>query len=245
MKISLKDNFKGLFFFRGWHPEVSLRYLPIVSKILKMGRNISVLDVGSGGLGIAPYLRRPVTGLDLKFKPPYHERMMKIKASVLKLPFADSTFDAVVSVDMLEHLDQKDRSRAISEMLRVSKKALFLAVPSGRLSWEQDVRLSDFYKKKYGKSYHFFEEQIGFGLPEWQDLENQIRISARNLNKKIRLESQDNENLHLREFLMKGWMTNNMLVDIFFRKVLLLVLPIMYKMNSKPGYRRIFTAYVI
>ena len=244
MKNSFKQYVKGLFLFRGWHPEVALRYLPIVARIKKLDRKPSVLDVGSGGLGIAPYIKMKVTGLDVGFSPPYHERLLKIEASALKLPFADASFRIVVSVDMLEHLSKTERFQAISEMIRVAGKAVFLAVPSGKLSQAQDEQLSLYYREKFGKSYHFFDEQIGFGLPEPSDLSADIRKAARMQNKKIRVEIENNENLKLRDFLMKGWMTKNLFINVFFRKIMLLVLPLMIRLNRPPAYRKIFYVYI-
>ncbi len=40
-----------------WHPEVAIRYLPIVKQLKATSLSSgSMLEVGSGWLGIAPYL---------------------------------------------------------------------------------------------------------------------------------------------------------------------------------------------
>ncbi|MBI4990704.1 methyltransferase domain-containing protein [Candidatus Gottesmanbacteria bacterium] len=91
----------SLWFFYRWHPEVALRYMPIVSEIKKLDEEISILEVGSGGLGITPYLRKKMTGVDVEFKPPFHPLLHKIEALATKLPFKDGSFDVVISIDML------------------------------------------------------------------------------------------------------------------------------------------------
>ena len=62
-------------FFYRWHPEVALRYLPIVKRIKQYKKELKkkelkILEVGSGSLGMAPYLKMPVTGLDVDFSGP-------------------------------------------------------------------------------------------------------------------------------------------------------------------------------
>jgi Methyltransferase domain len=50
--------------------------------------------------------------------------------SVLEIPAADRSYDAVVAVDVLEHIDPKDRTKALSEFARVANKYLILNYPS-------------------------------------------------------------------------------------------------------------------
>ena len=236
----LLNSAKGLFFWNNWHPEVAIRYLPVVAQIKKIGISPSVLDVGSGGLGIAPYIGYSVTGVDLRFRPPYHSRLQRIKASAANLPFADSSFDAVISVDTFEHMSLTDREKAIREMVRTARKLVIIAVPCGKESYRQDKELHRFYRKKFKKKYRFFEEQLKLGLPEESEMIKIINQIRKDLNSGFRLQVLDNENLKLREFLMKGWMTKNIFTDIFFRKILLTAIPVFVNINSPPVYRKIF-----
>lgn len=240
----VKNNFlaklSGFWIFYRWHPEVALRYLPIVDEIKKVGNEKRILEVGSGGLGIIPYLGKPVTGVDIEFKPPFHSLLTKIKGSASKLPFKNASFDIVISVDMLEHLKEENREKAVKEMIRVAKKKIFMAVPCGKEAYMQDLLLDKYHKHKFGKRYHFLEEQLHFGLPEKKDVYNTILREANSLGKGVKVKIKDNENLTLRNFLMKGWLTNNIIVDIFFRKILLFALPLLRLFNQKPCYRQIF-----
>lgn len=240
----IKNNFQakllGFWYFYRWHPEVALRYLPIVSEINKLGPKKSVLDVGSGGLGIAPYLKRQVTGVDVNFQKPFHPLLQRVKGNALRLPFENRSFDTVISVDMLEHLKNKERGQAIEELLRVARLKVIIAVPCGIDAYLQDLKLAKFYKKKFGRDYNFLSEQIDLGLPEADELSNIILLAARSLKKNITIKILPNENLKLREFLMNGWMTYNLIIDLISRKFFLFFIPVFIRFNHKPYYRQIF-----
>lgn len=49
--------------------------------------------------------------------------------SVFEMPFEDGEFDAVCAVQMLEHLEFEQALLAVSEMARVSAKALIISLP--------------------------------------------------------------------------------------------------------------------
>ena len=49
--------------------------------------------------------------------------------SVLAIPAADRSYDSVVGVDVLEHIDPKDRTKALSEFARVARKDVILNYP--------------------------------------------------------------------------------------------------------------------
>lgn len=245
IKNNIVAKLSGLGFFYRWHPEVALRYLPIVDKINSLKKSVTIADIGSGGLGIAPYIRKNIIGVDVEFYPPYHPRLQKVKGSALKLPFKNDMFDVVLSVDMLEHLDTFQRNKAIKEMLRVANFFLYIAVPSGKKAYEQDVTLDQEFKYKYGKSFVFLDEQVHFGLPEEDDIIAALDKAASVLKKKITIRIQDNENLTLRAFLMKGWLSNNFFIQFFYRKLMLFCIPFFRLFNQKPAYRKIFFVEIL
>ena len=39
-------------------------------------------------------------------------------------------------------------------------------------------------------------------------------------------------------------MTKNLFINVFFRKIMLLVLPLMIRLNRPPAYRKIFYVYI-
>ncbi|MBI2009621.1 MAG: class I SAM-dependent methyltransferase [Candidatus Chisholmbacteria bacterium] len=228
--------------FFHWHPQLALRYLPIVNMIKSLPiKNPTILEVGSGSLGIGPYLNKPFTAVDLDFSGPQWKKAKKIIASATKLPFPDNHFDVVLSVDMLEHLKPEDRNQAVTEMLRVAKTTSIIALPVGKLAAAQDKHLDSLYQKKFGHQFPFLKEQVNYGLPETADVRRWITTAARNTRKEISIQTSGNRNLRLRSFLMQGWMNQNLLVNIFFRKILLIFLPLLALIDKRPPhYRQIF-----
>lgn len=70
------------------------------------------------------------------------------------LPFADRSFDYVVALDLVEHLD--DFEGALTELLRVSKKGIVIMLPNMgypifRIKYLLTGRLGDKYDLIYGK----------------------------------------------------------------------------------------------
>ncbi|MDI3484790.1 MAG: hypothetical protein PWQ50_10 [Methanolobus sp.] len=97
-------------------------------------QDLIVLDIGSGGIpsGLAfencsLYCLDPLMHLFRKLGYPfryYDPRATFIQGFAEKLPFSDNTFDAIISVNSLDHVDELKKS--ISEIQRVLK-------PSGML----------------------------------------------------------------------------------------------------------------
>ena len=228
--------------FNRWHPQLALRYLPIVSWIKKQGLiNSKILEVGSGSLGIGPYLNRPFTGVDINFFGPSWPKMKQVKGKAEKLPFPDSSFDVALSVDVLEHLPRANRPKAVAELFRVSTKAVIIAVPCGAQSQLQDRVLYQEYQAKFGKPFPFLEEHLTYGLPKMSTVISWIKAAAKSYRKDINTQEQGNRNLSLRLWLMHGWMTRSVPVNFFFRKILLLFLPILFLLARKPPhYRQIY-----
>lgn len=240
IKNDLIAKIAGFGIFYRWHPAIALRYLPFVDEIKKIKDVRNILEVGSAGLGITPYLRREVTGVDIEFSPPFHPLLKRIKGNALKLPFLTSSFDVALSVDMLEHLRGKDREAAIAEMLRVAKRRVFIGVPSGRTAQREDKVLHKLYNHRFGRKYKFFEEQIQENLPEKDTLLTMIKNAALVNKKAITVKIVGNENIAMHRFLMKGWMTRNILGEFFFRKILLFAIPLLRTLDKSPYYRLLF-----
>jgi len=137
------------FFKRIVEPEtLGLRlweYSALLSSTSVSGKKI--LDIGSGTSLFPFYLaqkKAKVTALDLEkpMETPYYQKYKKqknlkfIAGSVLKLPFKTKTFDLVIAVSTLEHLDADYKNnrpityraflertkKALKEMSRVCKK---------------------------------------------------------------------------------------------------------------------------
>ena len=220
----------------------------MVEKIKDEGRRMKdegkhelrILEIGSGGLGIAPYLKMPVTGVDVEFKPPFHPLLTKVVGKAEKLDFADKSFDVVINSDMLEHLPHHKREKAIFEMIRVAKLSVIVGVPCDALAAEHDMELRHEYLKTHKTEFPFLKEQVEYGLPDKTDIIAYIENASKQLDRKIKLTVSGNENMTTRKFLMRGWMSSNFLVNVFFRKILLPFIPLLMLLERPPYYRKIF-----
>jgi putative AdoMet-dependent methyltransferase len=108
--------------------------LDAVVTVAQIGPSKSVLDIGTGTGNLAlKYLGcgAEVTGLDpsegmlakarQKAGADSPIRFMRVEQPFLQIPFADGSFDAVVSAYAFHHLPRPRHADAVREMLRVAK----------------------------------------------------------------------------------------------------------------------------
>ncbi len=141
-----------------------------------------LLDVGSGSVGLAFFLRHPVVSADLAFSEPdlarFQSPIRPVQASVTQLPFRDASFRGVVSIDMLEHIPKHLRQQAIRELFRVSKDLVVIGFPYGELSSRFDQRaLAEETQKGVAPSWR--EEHVRNGLPNTETHELIMEIARR------------------------------------------------------------------
>lgn len=61
--------------------------------------------------------------------------------TILQIPAANSSYDAVVAVDVLEHIAPEHRAKALSEIARVSKRSVILNYPCRESKEAQELIL--------------------------------------------------------------------------------------------------------
>lgn len=114
-----------------------------------------ILEVGVGEGKVATrlatkYPRAHVTGLDLPdddLRNHWHTSGLDgLFASGEQLPFADNTFDLVVAIEMLEHVERPDR--VLAEINRVATGPVVLTVP-----WEPAWRMANMARGAYLKDF--------------------------------------------------------------------------------------------
>jgi hypothetical protein len=131
-----------------------------------------LLDVGGHFRDMYGGNRRPirefVTGWDtITVDLPDSDLPGYVRARGDWLPFADGTFDLVSSVDVLEHVPPAARPRLLSELLRVSRRAVVLAAPfRSPLVEEAERAMADFVERVCGYVQGQLEEHRQQGLPE-------------------------------------------------------------------------------
>lgn len=129
----------------------------------------TVLDVGSGALTL---LRHFLPGHEVTFIDPLllgHEGPGLIGSHFEDGAVADGSFDAVVCVDVLEHVPVASRSAFLERMLRASRCGVIVSAPFadvGRAKEVDDcVQLA--YRCKQGRDYPWLAEHEQHGLPDF------------------------------------------------------------------------------
>ncbi len=113
-----------------------IRYNILRSHLAK-NESSSILEVGCGSQGLGQYFKNTLfTGVDNDFgdygaNRQTHVNMRAIKASALDLPFENDEFDITFSLDMIEHIPEKLRKKAVKELIRVTGDKLVIAFPCG------------------------------------------------------------------------------------------------------------------
>lgn len=244
MSLNVKKKVKGFFdkFYWRQHPETALRYIPVVKEITRAKlENLKILEIGSGSLGITPYLKRPIDAADIDFEGPKTDLINRIKAKATDLPFRKNSYDVAISVDVLEHLPPNLRESATFEQLRVTKKMAIIAVPVGEKSERQDRQIHQIWIKTFpDKENQFLEEHVQNGLPKVEEILVFIDKSARSLQKKYKVRSYPLLNLHVREILMRTWISKSKFMYYLYLKGFLLLVPILKYANFGNCYRRLF-----
>ncbi len=194
-----------------------LRYAPAVARLKKLRRlnkKIKILEVGSGSKGITRFFKYPVVGVDIEFQEHKNKYLKEIVSSATKkFPFKDNEFDAVISVDSIEHIPRNKRAKALKEMLRVSKKYIVITCPCEITKW--DKRVIEKWPKN-SPTYLNVKEHIDCGIPTGTEIEEAFKDC------KIEMEY----GMHpLFEYYIK-LMERNIIGKVFSRTVLKIFLPL-------------------
>jgi len=152
--------------------DTALRYHAVLELLAERWRDdLEILEVGSGSGGVTEFLRHPVTGVDPAFERTTERAspwLKKRAGSATALPAADASFDAVLSLEMIEHLQAGDRSSALSEMVRVLRPGgrLIVTFPAGAEAERLDRWLNDRFRARRGREHPWAAEHLREGLPD-------------------------------------------------------------------------------
>ena len=156
--------------------------------------NAKTLDVGFGlgyGLNILSIKSSEVNGVDVDVKVLNYCTNTLVgknpRLNILKifdgynLPFSNDTFDVVTCVDVIEHVE--DYNRLIKEMLRVSRKGVFLSTPNRRPeNTNKDGSPKNYWHLREWSFEEFDQIIRKFGRIEWNFInelyEGQFTIST-------------------------------------------------------------------
>lgn len=104
----------------------------------------SVLDLGCGRHSMVPIVGGHIRTVGVEgFKPHYELALEKKRHSeyifhdITTIDFPDRSFDAVVLLDVLEHLGKEEGARMIEKMQRWAKKKVIVFTPNGYLPQDE------------------------------------------------------------------------------------------------------------
>lgn len=133
-----------------------------------LARPIRILEVGCNVLNLLPRFldsrRVQVTSCDV-------ERFRTDDDFVLierdqPLPFPSGSFDAVVALEVLEHIEQRDRPSFLADCLRVAAHGAVFSCPNGEpqvIAAERWAAAA--YRDRHGQPHPYLAEHVQFGLP--------------------------------------------------------------------------------
>lgn len=151
-----------------------LRYDPIVKAlkaISKKSKKLSVLEIGSGSIGITRFYKGEVVGIDIEEEKYNHPRLKFLKASATLLPFKSSSFDVVISIDTLEHLSRKEQVKMVQEAFRVAKKHVLMTYPVGFNKYHEKI-IKTWKKSHLTKS---LEEHLKGGTAQGNEIQMALK----------------------------------------------------------------------
>jgi hypothetical protein len=132
-----------------------------------------LLDVGGGPWGtLGDFLpQHDVVASDLNLPSHWHTAAPDlVLADGAQLPFADGTFDAVVSMDTLEHVPPDRRPTLLAEAVRVSRGWVVAGCPCATPGVaDADAALLSFVRAKFGEEFDsvaVLTEHLALGHPD-------------------------------------------------------------------------------
>jgi len=152
-----------------WNYDIRVRYAPVVREVRRQNpaKNWTVLDVGCGEMGIAALLAGwSVTGLDQSESVRLSPAARVLRGSAVRLPFRDGSWDAVICVDVVEHLSPGDRELALRELMRVALRLLIVAHPAGDRARLADERFRDAFGPPPNTAPQWLQEHLAHKYPD-------------------------------------------------------------------------------
>jgi SAM-dependent methyltransferase len=228
-----------------WRTDMALRHVPVVSALrnagyMQPGRPVRILDVGCGSHGgLTSYAPLRTIGIDLYFnvgRIRRHPQVTPVLGSGLALPVANASFDAVVCLDTLEHLDSEAREALVTELFRVVRDdgLVIAGAPCGAAARSAEERVNAAYRGRTGQDHPWLIEHLSNELLTPEMIRDLMAETASHRYIHYELELVPNTNLVLWELLQRErWLSH------LHRLVYRPLWPLIRDCHEPPVYRHI------
>ncbi len=140
-------------------------------------RPLKILDVGGTPLSKRFLPNDVVSAVNLELGPG-----TQLQCDGSRLPYRNGSFDAVITVDTLEHVPAERRADFVAELLRVASGHLIITGPfANGYNETAEKLLNDYLLNVLGLHHRFLNEHLMYGLPDLQACQSWIAQSAESL----------------------------------------------------------------
>ena len=196
--------------------DVDLRYMPVVRFLDAVAAEATILEVGSGYMGIAPYVKRTVIGVDTEFPEQPVSNLLPV-ISKGTLPFRDRVFDVVVSLDTLEHVPREFRQLFLNELIRTAKRHVVIGFPEGEEAENHDTEMEQYYTRVHGSPHRYFIEHRVHQIPRKEDVSRYLLKARTEVRRDFTVREMKNVNIRLRSLFMRLiWHPNRFVQRLYF-----------------------------
>ncbi len=127
-------------------------------------KKLKVLDVGGAGSIIGDFIDVDLSVIDVL--PNTTKLPNYTQGDALVMPYADNSFDAVISCDVIEHIPKQDRAAFLKESARVTKDLMIVAAPFDLKGVrEAEISANDYYRAMTGEDHRWLLEHLQDELP--------------------------------------------------------------------------------
>jgi len=137
----------------------------------------SVLDLGCGFNSLLQYCNK-LFSVGVESFEPYLEKSKEkkihneyIKADIRKIDFGKKSFDAIIALEVIEHLTKEEGYELIRKMEKWARKKIIISTPNGYI-WQNGYDNNPLQEHKSGWSVEELEK-LGFrvkGISGWKKL---------------------------------------------------------------------------
>jgi hypothetical protein len=144
-------------------------------------------------------------------------------------------------MDTLEHIESSDRNRFLRELMRVTRRRMYIGCPMGSEAEKEDKALQQYYRIHRGDSFPFLDEHVANGLPRLKAVLTEMEGIAEDTKRRLRVHCEPNLNVWVHGMLLRLWMRTDRVSYVLHRLAIVLI-HVRRWLNVGPCYRQIIVA---